>query len=357
MVATTSRVGGFLHSYAIYSQEIKYKEGAEGGDDAKVGEDNLFDAIRTARLSGIDLFQIGPVSELYLGERGAGKRAELVDLLKQTNTSIGPVCVCYESKQAKRGGLEKYDDIDTIAETGGYGIDDKTILEERVALTREHVDFVRYLYDQGVGSSKKAVLTTHVGFFDRPEKREQIKEAVCEVVKYCQEKDVYFAIETGSEKMQELVGFIREVERETGIEGRLGINYDPANFGLYGTQDPLEALGVLRNGDEKNLLFGVHIKDAEVVELPGKAKGDWKGSGMDVLVGSGSVDWNKTLRLLHELGYNGPLIVERENPQPEGIGAREHTYRRTEDILHAKRNTEAVLKRIFGSGSGVPFSE
>lgn len=335
MVATGLSVGVFLHSLSIYDLE----------------RDNLDDAIATANRRGLNLIQLGPVSDAYLGPTNTEKRGGLVKTLNDENVNVGPLCVCYESGKG-RGGQEKYGSIDEIADTGGYGHTDLDIVQQRIALTKDHIDLARFLKDQGVMSSDRVVLTTHVGFFDREDKREQIKDAVKEVVKYCEqkEKDVYLAIETGSERMEDLVGFIREIEEETGIKGRLGINFDPANFYLYGTQDPLEALHYLKQGDNKRFLFGVHAKDADRGELIGRAEGKWDGKGREVPVGIGSVDWHKTVALLYALDYTGPLIIERETVRPKYIGDQEFVEWKRSDISYAKMTldlaqTEALKNR------------
>ena len=232
-------------------------------------------------------------------------------------------------------------------------------MPQRIQLTKDHIDLANSLKRRGVMPSDRAILTTHVGFFDRPEKKQQIKDSLKRVLTYCNKRDVYLAIETGSEPMQNLVEFIREVEYEVkeaaGFTGRLGINYDPANFYLYGTQDPLVALNFLK-GPNSKYLFGVHIKDALKDELQGVAMGDWKGK--EVAVGTGSVLWEPTIAALHELGYTGPLIIERENPQPDGMPIETHRKLRMETIQHAKLNIQ-IAQREYLVGQGqeyIPFS-
>lgn len=280
---------------------------------------SLEEAIKVASQNGLNIAQLGPVADKYLtGDGVEANRSELVELLRDNNVRVGLLCVCYEHGTNKTGGAESYTNIDDIAKTGGYGYegpDAEKIVAERMQLTKEHIDLGKYLQEQGMISSDRIILTTHVGFFHRLEKREQIKTVVKEVVQYCHEQDAYFAIETGSEDMRELIIFIKEVEAETGIEGRLGVNYDPANFLLYGTQYPLEALNVLKEEDNAKYLFGVHVKDA-TGEIVGKAEGNWKGA--DVPVGTGYVKWKETVSTLYGLGYKGPLVIERES-QPDDL--------------------------------------
>ena len=342
-------VGVFLHSLAKYD----------------IDQDNLNNAIEFASSKHLNLIQLGPVSDAYLVGDCEAKRQDLVACLKENKVKVGPLCVCYESGKG-RGGLEVYDEdmgIDGIVRTGGYGISDPKILRQRIDLTRDHVDLAAYLRQEGVMSSRNAVLTTHAGFFDRPDKREQIKNAVAEVLRYCATKNVYFGIETGSEPMGGLIEFIREVEHLAETPGRLVINYDPANFFLYGTQDPLEALMVLRESNNSKYLFGVHGKDANKGEMPGRAEKDWK--GVEVPVGIGHVKWHDTLVLLHDFGYKGSIIVEREGLIPDDVEDpvqfRVNDLRLGKQVINraqaeALRTIRAREKAAGGSGESVtPF--
>jgi sugar phosphate isomerase/epimerase len=86
----------------------------------------------------------------------------------------------------------------------------------------------------------------------------------------------------------------------------LGINFDPANMILYGTGDPIEALGILAPK-----VLSVHCKD-----------GDWPQAGVpgalgkEKALGAGSVGVPRFLARLREVGYRGPLSIEREASDP-----------------------------------------
>ena len=75
---------------------------------------------------------------------------------------------------------------------------------------------------------------------------------------------------------------------------------------LYGTGDPVEALGVLGAH-----VFSVHCKD-----------GDWPPAnqpdalGVEKALGTGAVGMERFLRQLLHIGYKGPLAVEREAHDP-----------------------------------------
>ena len=98
-----------------------------------------------------------------------------------------------------------------------------------------------------------------------------------------------------------LLGFFHDVNRDN-----LRINFDPANMILYGTGDPIEALGVLRQH-----VITVHCKD-----------GDWPPKdkpgalGEEKPLGQGSVGIDRFIAKLKEIGYKGPLSIEREVPDP-----------------------------------------
>jgi sugar phosphate isomerase/epimerase len=82
----------------------------------------------------------------------------------------------------------------------------------------------------------------------------------------------------------------------------LRINFDPANMILYGTGDPIEALRLLGP-----LVASVHCKDGDwpQPETPGAL-------GRERPLGEGSVGMERYVRTLSEIGFRGPLNVERE---------------------------------------------
>lgn len=300
-------IGVFLHSLGVYKPGVYYEK------DPKKGQDNLEEAIQVAEMNGFNLIQLGPVSDIYLGGADVEvHRSRLVDTLNRYNIKVGPTCVCFESGENK----EEYSSIQAIKETGGLGYSRENkaeVLEHRLDLIRKHIDLTAYLRDQGVMASEKAVITTHVGFFDEDDKREYIKQKVVEIAEYCEEKDVYFAIESGSEKMENLIRFIKEVEtvlekRGNVTKRRVGVNFDTTNSALYGTEKPMDALNTLEK--HKEYWFGVHAKEGEgKINPDGTAGGDW---GKEKPIGKGPLNWGLVMQRLHEAGYEGPVIIERE---------------------------------------------
>lgn len=108
-------------------------------------------------------------------------------------------------------------------------------------------------------------------------------------------------LETGQETADHLLEFIGDVDRDN-----LFINFDPANMILYGTGNPIEALQKVGH-----LVKSVHCKDG--VWAPESERGT--GWGREVALGTGDVGMETYLRTLLEIGYTGPLTIEREIPE------------------------------------------
>ena len=103
-------------------------------------------------------------------------------------------------------------------------------------------------------------------------------------------------LETGQESADHLLEFIHDVERDN-----LFINFDPANMILYGSGEPIEALRKVGK-----YVRSVHCKDGKWAAKRGQ---EW---GTEVPLGAGDVGMENYLRTLKEIGYTGPLTIERE---------------------------------------------
>ncbi len=108
-------------------------------------------------------------------------------------------------------------------------------------------------------------------------------------------------LETGQESADHLLEFIGDVQRDN-----LFINFDPANMILYGTGEPIAALKKVGH-----LVRSVHCKDANWA-AEGKRGKAW---GCEVPLGEGDVGMENYLQTLNEIGYDGPLTIEREIPE------------------------------------------
>jgi len=117
-------------------------------------------------------------------------------------------------------------------------------------------------------------------------------------------------LETGQESSAGLMQFIEAVGRDN-----LFVNFDPANLILYGLAEPIAALK-----EVGKYVRSIHCKDAKWGTHPGE---EW---GEEVALGEGDVGMENYLRTLKEIGYTGPLTIEREiahdpDKQKADIGA------------------------------------
>ena len=189
---------------------------------------------------------------------------------------------------------EDYADIPTVQQTVGF-IPAAT-RAVRLERTLELSDWAARL---GVAS-----IACHIGFVPEDTPHPDyiaVREMVRTVCDHAGRHRQTFALETGQEPAPVLLAFLKDVGR-----GNLRINFDPANMILYGTGDPIEALGIL--GPH---VISVHAKD-----------GDWppKGVagalGVERPLGQGSVGMERFLEKLRAIGFRGTLNIEREASDP-----------------------------------------
>lgn len=187
---------------------------------------------------------------------------------------------------------ESYADIPTTARTVGLVPEETRVA--RLAETKEIAAFARHLGCNAVGM--------HIGFV--PDASTESYRGLLAVTRELLDELAGFGqnlhLETGQETADHLLAFIADVGRSN-----LFINFDPANMILYGTGDPIAALKKVGH-----LVRSVHFKDAKwaAEEARGKA---W---GQEVPLGEGDVGMATYLQTLVELGYEGPLTIEREIP-------------------------------------------
>jgi sugar phosphate isomerase/epimerase len=208
---------------------------------------------------------------------------------------------------------EDYADIPTVQRT--VGLVPAATRAGRVARTKAVSDVAHAL--------KLDSVACHIGFV--PEDADdpvyaEIRDVTREVCDHCKRNGQSFTLETGQEPAKVLLRFIDDVKRPN-----LKINFDPANMILYGTGDPIEALGVLAQH-----VVSVHCKD-----------GDWPprdqpaALGTERALGDGDVDLPGFVTKLKEIGYRGVLTIEREEPDQQ---------KRAADI----RKGVALLRKLTG---------
>jgi sugar phosphate isomerase/epimerase len=124
-----------------------------------------------------------------------------------------------------------------------------------------------------------------------------VREMVRRVADHAASHRQVLALETGQEPAPVLLRFIEDVNRPN-----IRINFDPANMILYGSGDPIEALGLLGA-----YVVSVHCKDGD---WPPKDKPGALGAERPLGQGSVGIPW--FIAKLKEVGYKGALCIERE---------------------------------------------
>ncbi|MBM3725049.1 MAG: sugar phosphate isomerase/epimerase [Acidobacteria bacterium] len=246
------------------------------------GRDPL-ETVREVKSLGARSGQLGVPGDLDLAGAAAGWRAAI----EAEGFALVTVFAAYVG--------EDYADIPTVERTVGFI--PPGFRAEREARTLEVIDFAAAV---GVRS-----FACHIGCV--PEDRADgnytaVRDMVRRICDHAASHGMNFALETGQEPAKVLLEFFEDVARPN-----LAVNFDPANMILYGSGDPIEALGIL--GPH---VVSVHAKD-----------GDWPnpavaGSlGVERPLGSGAVGMERFVAKLREIGYKGTLNVEREGTSPE----------------------------------------
>ncbi|MDG2470644.1 MAG: sugar phosphate isomerase/epimerase [Pirellulaceae bacterium] len=192
------------------------------------------------------------------------------------------------------GGFEgeSYADIPTVVET--VGLIPESTRAQRTTEMKEISDFARLLHCD--------VVALHLGFVPHETSSSLYQEILAvtrDLCDHCKTNQQALHLETGQETAEGLLQFLTDVERDN-----LFVNFDPANMILYGTGEPIEALQKIGQ-----YVRSVHCKDGKWAENPGQ---EW---GAEVALGDGDVGMENYLRTLDQLGYEGPLTIEREIPQ------------------------------------------
>jgi sugar phosphate isomerase/epimerase len=228
---------------------------------------------------------------------------------------------------------QDYSSMRSIAAT--VGLVQPELRPHRLAVARRYIDLAVEL---GVPS-----LSMHLGFLPESPKRERgstaedgspkrqrgtsfggasgsqyaaIVDGLRGLLDAYAEHGLAIHLETGQDSAADQLAFIRRVDRPN-----LFVNFDPANFLIYGTDEPLGALEVLFP-----LIRGVHCKDGIRSEVPDEL-------GRETPLGEGTIDFGVFLRRLSAFGFVGPLVIEREQA---GNAA--------DEVLRARHYLEALLK-------------
>ena len=205
---------------------------------------------------------------------------------------------------------ESYADIPTVEKT--IGLVPLATRSARLVEMKEISDFARLLGCGAIG--------LHIGVVPHnTQSREyaDIVEVTRQLCDHAMHNEQTLNLETGQESADALLQFIGDTKRDN-----LYINFDPANMILYGMGKPIPALRKVGSR-----VRSIHCKDATWSDQPGVT---W---GAEVPLGKGQVDMRAYLIALKEIGYFGPLTIEREIPQDRD--------RQRAEILHA---TELLIQ-------------
>ena len=190
-----------------------------------------------------------------------------------------------------------------IETSGGFG---------PVERREERLGILRWAIARTVALGLQEI-TCHGGFIpasDGPA-RTAFLRTLARAAALAAESGVTLALETG----QETAALLRRTLDELRLPN-LGVNFDPANMLLYNMGDPIAALDALAP-----YLRSVHLKDA----FPPTEPGAW---GTETPLGAGTVNIPRFVRTLKDIGFRGPLMVEREAGDLDA---------RLRDITHAVR--------------------
>lgn len=202
------------------------------------------------------------------------------------------------------GGFEgeSYADIPTVVNTVGL-----VPADTRAARTQEMKEIADFAKLLGCDT-----VALHLGFIPHDTSDplyDEVLEVTRDVLDHCKANGQNLHLETGQESAEGLLQFIGDTGRDN-----LFVNFDPANMILYGTGEPIDALKKIGS-----YVRSIHCKDGKWADKPGE---EW---GQEVPLGEGDVGMESYLQTLNELGYTGPLTIEREIPQePERQKAEIH---------------------------------
>ena len=182
---------------------------------------------------------------------------------------------------------EDYGSIGRIAETGGFGWDE--VFEKRLAIMRDVAALT-------VEMACRAV-AMHVGTIP-PDSADPVHVKLVERTRLTADlladNNLALHLETGREPAQTLLRFLQEVDRP-----HVGVNFDPGNFVIYGTDHPVEAFAHLNRHIEV-----VHLKDAVRAADPGK------NFGRPAPLGTGEACIARIVGRLRALKCPAPLLIE-----------------------------------------------
>ena len=145
--------------------------------------------------------------------------------------------------------------------------------------------------------------------------------AVRTVAQHLKKNGQYLLFETGQETPVTMLRCFEQV----GCDN-LGVNLDTANLILYGKANPVDAAEIfgkyIRNVHAKDGLYPVNGHDL----------------GKETQIGHGKVDFKGFFKVLHEIGYDSHITIEREIEGDQ----------QTKDILESRAYLEDIINEVYG---------
>jgi len=183
---------------------------------------------------------------------------------------------------------EDYSSIAAIRRTGGFV--DPAVFPERLDRCRR--------WGAAMAALGIRHVTTHAGFL--PEVGGAgygpVAGRLARAADALHEAGLTVGLETGQEPARVLLPILDDLGRDF-----LSVNFDPANFILYGSDDPVAAAKIL--GPRVSMMHG---KDGTPSPQPCEVWGE------EVPLGTGKVDFAAVLATLEAGGFKGAIIIERE---------------------------------------------
>jgi len=257
--------------------------------------------LRRIREASFPTMQLSRPSDKWLAEP---KRTELKQLIAASGIEVTSVAAIYAG--------ESYADVEAVRRT--VGLLPQETRAARIEDTKRCADFAHEVNCPNISS--------HIGYI--PEDRADshytgLVAAVQQICDYLQRRQQSFCLETGQETAELLKQFIADVGR-----GNLKVSFDPANMIMYGTGDPIAALEALAPWVRR-----VHCKDGVWPAAEGQL-------GEERRLGEGEVGIERFLAKLKEIGYEGPLTIEREIPSAQQM----------QDFLAGKKLLEEIKAKL-----------
>jgi len=263
--------------------------------------DTFADRLRRIKEAGFPTMQLSRPPDEWLAQP---RRSELKRLIADASIKVTSVAAIYAG--------ESYADVATVRRT--VGLLPAETRAARIEDTKLCADFTHEIGAPNVSS--------HIGYIpEDPADPDYtgLVSAVQQICDYLQPHPMNFCLETGQETAKLLREFIGDVGRDN-----LKVNFDPANMIMYGTGDPIEALALLAPW-----VRGVHCKDGDWPKAAGQL-------GEERRLGEGEVGVERFVAKLKEIGYEGPLTIEREISGEQQM----------QDFFAAKRLLEEVRAKL-----------